>query len=189
MNKKGEVATGFLIYLALGLIVLGVVGYLFLNAGSRAGDVIGTIDPGALSLRSTSCGNALNNVDYCRFTEAGKNNHINCNYREDNFLGSFDNDKGLKCDGDTDKKFCDNLQKDDDFVLAEVNGRECKKGSDFNSNTNTDDSDSVLKTCKEAIDGDWKGNCAEGENSYSENLKDSGDHPDEICCYAVGNIS
>ena len=178
MNKKGEVATGFLIYLALGLIVLGVVGYLFLNAGSRAGDVIGTIDPGALSLRSTSCGNALNNVDYCRFTEAGKNNHINCNYREDNFLGSFDNDKGLKCDGDTDKKFCDNLQKDDDFVLAEVNGRECKKGSDFNSDT-------VLKTCIE-VRGDWKGACVDGENPYSENLEDSDDHPKEICCQVIG---
>jgi hypothetical protein len=133
-SKKGGVNWMF-ISLVIAILVLLVYFFIIGDVSGIFRKGLGVLDPGEVALRASRCEVTLNQVDFCRFTEAGKNTYINCDYADIDFQASFKNENGYSCDtgkvdakcselvevkeGETEEK---RLARADKFS---VNGRKC----------------------------------------------------------------
>lgn len=130
-GKKGDATTNFLIPLIIGIVLLLAVGYLIYYVGGIGRGVVVTADPGKLSFRAGSCATALNLIDYCRFSDVGEKKDtffVNCQYEDENFQKSFENDNGYSCVENTNQNFCNTLEKN-----ATINTGNCVVGAEGNT--------------------------------------------------------
>jgi len=128
-NKRGQTVST-IIKLGVGILLLGIMGYFIITVGNTAQGAIKAIDPGKESLRASSCGNALNDFDFCRFSDVGEKKgeaFINCEYTGANFRNSFINTNNIKCESP--KTFngkCAELQDKPSFKGALLNNQICR---------------------------------------------------------------
>ena len=118
INKRGQ-ERGLLTWVLgiLAVVIIGLAVYMFF---SRATDLI-EISPDKTSARAEACKLALNLNDFCRFTSAGTNAYINCEYTEPNFVASLeDADTEYDCNANTEQNFCNTLKK-----TSQVNTGKC----------------------------------------------------------------
>ena len=122
MNKRGQERS--ILYWVLGLIALAIIAigvYTFFNTLTESIDIA----PDQASLRAKACTTAINEADYCRYTDAGKKAYINCAYGEANFRASVGS-SDYSCGVDTDKNKCLELAAGKTIgTIANINGKLC----------------------------------------------------------------
>ena len=135
-SKKGGVNWMF-ISLVIAVLVLLLYVFFIGDVSDILRGSLGVLDPGEVALRASRCEITLNQADFCRFTEAGKNAYINCDYADVDFQASFKNEESYSCDTEKVKAKCLELVGVEDGETAEkklsrakkfsVNGQMCDK--------------------------------------------------------------